>query len=150
MQRGILKHYAHVLPRIFAERVLWLDLPTLRAWREGHLAIDIVDGTFRCEHQRRDAPWRRRRRKLWVVGELQAWLAHQLAKQHDPPSDLQAALEVDFSTSSGPRNVEAVFDITATLTSGGRAVVDQYQATESMWTLPDQSMYSHGPIDPES
>jgi hypothetical protein len=123
MQRGILKHYAHVLPRIFAERVLWQDLPRLRAWGEGHLAIDIVEGTYRSSRQGRQSLWRRRR-KLWVVGELQAWLAHELSGQHDPPPDLPAMLEVDFSTTSGPRNVDAVFDITATLTSRGHVFVD--------------------------
>ena len=89
----------------------------------------------------------RRRRKLWVVEELQAWLAHQLANQHDPPSDLMVMLEVDFSTTSGPRNVDAVFDITATLTSGGRVFVEHFQDTESLWTLPDQSIHSPGPFD---
>ena len=146
MQRWILKHCAHVLPRIFAERVLWQDLPTLRAWGKGHLAIDIVEGTYRCSPQGRRSLWRRRR-KLWVVEELQAWLAHQLADQHDPPSDLMVMLEVDFSTTSGPRNVDAVFDITATLTSGGRVFVEHFQDTESLWMLPDQSIHSPGPFD---
>ena len=146
MQRGILKHYAHVLPRIFAERVLWQDLPTLLAWGNGHLAIDIVEGSYRCSSQDRVSLWRRRR-KLSVVDELHAWLAHQLANQHDPPSDLRAMLEVDFSTTSGPRDVDAVFDITATLTSGGRVFVEHFQDTESLWTLPHQSIYSPGPFD---
>ena len=124
MQRGILKHYAHVLPRIFAERVLWSDLPTLRSWGHGHLVIDIVDGSYRRYPQpRRWLP--QRSRKLGVVGELQAWLARELSKQHDPPSDLRAVLEVGFST-IGPTNTRVVFYITATLTSGGRTVVDRF------------------------
>ena len=142
MQRGILKHYAHVLPQIFAERVLWQDLPTLRAWGKGHLVIDIVDGSCRRYPQpRRWLP--RRSRKLGVVGELHAWLAHELSKQHDPPQDLAARLEIEFSTTSAPRNVDVVFDISASLTTGDQVFVDRFNVTQSMWSLPDQVMVAH-------
>jgi hypothetical protein len=59
MQRGILKHYAHVLPRIFEERILWdfqtadgipEDVATLASWGSGHLAIDVIGGTCVRDH----------------------------------------------------------------------------------------------------
>ena len=131
MQRGILKHYAHVLPRIFVERITWGphsdgrtpdDLIALDSWGAGHLTIDMIQGT--CLRDRRNVE------SLWVAGELQGWLARELGKQVDPPSDLTAILEVEFTAavdrSTTIWSARAGFDCTATLASNGRSYVDHY------------------------
>jgi hypothetical protein len=117
MQRGILKHYAHVLPSMFAERVLWQDLPTIGTWGDGTLTIDLMQGTCRLDGRILES--------LWVVGDLHAWLEAERQKQHDPPDDMQAVLVVTFS--KGEHGL--TFDCTATVTSGDQVFVDRVSAS---------------------
>lgn len=91
MQRGIVKHFAHVLPRMFAERILWgADLRRIKKWGEGHLWIDVTDGTCRRDDRRSES--------LWISRELQAWLAAELEEQHDAPDDVRATLDSSSPT----------------------------------------------------
>ena len=57
-----------------------------------------------------------------------------------PTQDL-AARSIKFSTTSAPRNVDAAFDISATLTTGDQVFVDRFNVTQSVWSLPDQVMW---------
>jgi hypothetical protein len=131
VQRGILKHYAHVLPQIFAERILWSPqtdgrtpdgLVVLASWGAGHLTIDMIHGTCVRDHRSEES--------LWAAGELPGWLAHELRKQTDPPSDISATLEVDFTAELDQSKPiwagRAGFDCMATIASGGRTFVDHY------------------------
>jgi hypothetical protein len=127
VQRGILKHYAHVLPQIFCGRILWGpgtdgevsdDWRALAAWREGQLTIDMMRGT--CIRDRRSVE------TLWVAGELQAWLASELRKQNDPPTDVAAELEVVFAFGKRRREGSHTLECTATISSNGRTFVDRY------------------------
>jgi hypothetical protein len=139
MQLGILKHYAHVLPQIFAERILWedKDLATVAAWGNGHLTIDVMQGT--CV---RSTPAGTTNESLWVVDELQAWFAHAL----------QAALEVTFTArGDAPGDFDLTFDCMATISSGGRTFIDHLNVSPRVRNLSEQTQsdLQRGPLPPE-
>jgi hypothetical protein len=110
---------------MFEERIFWggpSDLRTIKKWGEGVLRVDAINGTCQRNH--------RRVRSLWIAGELQGWLAKELEKQDDPPDDVQAILDVVFSNASTiPGAMDLVFDITATVTTGGLSFVDRFEVS---------------------
>ena len=126
-----MKHYAHVLPQIFVERILWSpqtdgrtadDLVALSLWGVGHLTIDMIHAT--CLRDQRHVE------SLWVAGELQGWLARELRKQAEPPKDITALLDVEFEAELDRSTAiwagRTAFDCTATIESDGRSFVDSY------------------------
>jgi len=126
MQRGILKHYAHVLPQIFAERMNWKDgdRERLVAASPGHLTIDVLEGDCRLgEH-----PF-----TLQITDELQAWLRRELDKQRDAPTDVRAVLEVEFGMSSLTQWPTLVLNIRSSVSSGDKTFIDRLRDPEQVY-----------------
>lgn len=121
MQRGILKNFAHVLPRMFAERVLWdpADLQRLLDWGSGDMKIDVMRGT--CERDHSDLG------SLRIARELQAWLGDQLQEQNIPPGTVGAVLEVGYTIArKDSGGWEFTIECTSTVSSAGRTYIDQF------------------------
>jgi hypothetical protein len=118
--------------RIFAERILWGphddsafpdDVGALLSSGTGRLTIDMISG----ERQRNGQGIE----DLWIAKELKGWLARQLQKQNDPPSDIAAVMEVKFAIDEkhhphATLSVRWAIDCTATITSDGKSYTDTY------------------------